>query len=445
MLMPARIPTLRKTPFAIDPRPLREMGTAHAGLLATARALRALGLDQWAETHLKSKRRQRGHGEAQLVESIVLLQTVGGDRPEDIDLLADDTCLARGLGYRPPRAPIVRAFLDRFREGDLGPARGALGNVLAGFVNRIARLHTDAGAGFTTATIDQGRSAARRAPRPTVTHWAEADLALAGDPGDVAASAHETPLACAQMAFDALPAGITRRQFRGDASCHEPALLDWLGDPQRGAEAGGTIGFCINAPMTAPLASALHRIREADWKPVDKRADGTLTQWVEAGQGRGRRLRTVGVRLLKPRGSTFANGTDRRYDVLVTNLDWTGERLLPWHRTRAETIERAGTQILEELAGGRQPGPGAPANSAWLALAMIAYDVISSIRVLCIEPEERDADIARYRLLLVHLAGRMSRSQCRLRLRLRADPDAAARLQRVWKKFDLPTQSTAFS
>jgi len=32
-----------KSPFAIDPRPLEEMGRAHAGLLAASRALRTHG------------------------------------------------------------------------------------------------------------------------------------------------------------------------------------------------------------------------------------------------------------------------------------------------------------------------------------------------------------------------------------------------------------------
>ena len=42
--MSARIPLLRKTPFVIDPRPLTEASSAHAGALAVSRALRALNV-----------------------------------------------------------------------------------------------------------------------------------------------------------------------------------------------------------------------------------------------------------------------------------------------------------------------------------------------------------------------------------------------------------------
>ena len=58
--MSARIPLLCKSPFAIDPRPLTEMGSAHAGLLATSRALRSLNLSGLVEANLDLKNRQRG-------------------------------------------------------------------------------------------------------------------------------------------------------------------------------------------------------------------------------------------------------------------------------------------------------------------------------------------------------------------------------------------------
>jgi hypothetical protein len=47
--------------------------------------------------------------------------------------------------------------------------------------------------------------------------------------------------------------------------------------------------------------------------------------------------------------------------------------------------------------------------------------------------------------LLVHLAGRMSRFRCKLRLRFCARPEAIARVQKVWAVFALPTQATAFT
>src|SRR5579864_6888138 len=172
MRMPASIPILQKSPFAFDPRPLQEMSSAHAGLLATSRALRSLHIDGLVAANLQLKERQRGYTESQFVESIVLLQTLGGDCPEDIALLAGDQCLERGLGYAPPKATAVRTFLERFHDEELAALRPpreeqksfiqppsspqqGLDRILAGTVGRIAKLYRDQGVGQKIATVDQ--------------------------------------------------------------------------------------------------------------------------------------------------------------------------------------------------------------------------------------------------------------------------------------------------
>src|ERR1017187_9324449 len=120
--MSARLPLLHKTPFVLDERPLYEATSPHAGLLSVSRVYRALGLPALVGANLALRKRQRGFAEAQFIESISLLQTVGGECPEDMHLLAGDDCLARGLGYGPPKATAVREFLERFPIGIHFPA-----------------------------------------------------------------------------------------------------------------------------------------------------------------------------------------------------------------------------------------------------------------------------------------------------------------------------------
>ncbi|MBM4164272.1 MAG: hypothetical protein FJ222_07515, partial [Lentisphaerae bacterium] len=121
--MATRLPLMHKTPFVLDKRPLREATSPHAGLLATSRAFRSLGLPDWIDAHLGLRKRRRGYTEAQMCEALVLLQTVGGDCPEDVRLLNGDACLERGLGYRPPKATAVREFLELFHDRDLEELR----------------------------------------------------------------------------------------------------------------------------------------------------------------------------------------------------------------------------------------------------------------------------------------------------------------------------------
>ena len=129
---------------------------------------------------------------------------------------------------------------------------------------------------------------------------------------------------------------------------------------------------------------------------------------------------------------------------MVTNLDWAGDKLLTWHREKAGTVEHVHDEVKNALGGGHMPSQLFGANAAWFKLALLAYNLASAVKGLCFLPEERSARFKKYRLLLVHLAGRMSRFQCKLRLRFRASREAIARIQRVWAVFVLPTQATAF-
>ena len=121
--MPARLPTLAKTPFELDTRPLLEPSSPHAGVLATSRAFRSLGFPDLIASHLALRSGRRGFSEAQMIESAVVLQTIGGDCPDDLGLLAADGCLERGLGYQPPKPTAMRGFLELFHDPDLEAQR----------------------------------------------------------------------------------------------------------------------------------------------------------------------------------------------------------------------------------------------------------------------------------------------------------------------------------
>lgn len=479
--MSARLPLLSKTPFVLDPRPLTEASSPHAGLLATSRAFRALGGPGLVEANLPLRKRNRGFSEAQMVESLILLHTVGGECPEDIRLLTDDPCLERGLGYAVPKVTAVREFLERFHDPaleELRPARAvqksfilpgsepihALQQVGAGLVRHIARQYANLGQAQHTATVDQDATiieshkvAARphydggRGYQPMLALWAEADLVLADEFRDGNVPARQSPLTCAQRAFAALPEGIRARYFRGDSACHEAELVQWLSDPKRATEPGGAIGFAISAFPSAALTQALEQIPDAQWQTFATERDGTLRQWAEVDFVPGERyehkdsrpLRYVGLRLLKAQGVLFADGSDRRHYAVLTNLNYRGDRLLDWHREKAGTVEHLHDELKNALGAGHMPSQRFNVNAAWLKCAILAYNLASAIKGLCFEPEERSARFKRYRLLLVHLAGRMNRNNCVMGLRLCASPQTIARMRKVWSVFDLPTQATA--
>lgn len=479
--MAARLPLLHKTPFVLDPRPLLEATSPHAGLLTISRVYRSLGLPGLIAANLSLRQRQRGFAEGQLIESISLLQALGGECPEDMHLLAGDSCLERGLGYRPPKATAVREFLERFHDPDLERRRpereeqksfifpssepvAALQEVQKGLVRKIARRYAQAGQAQRMATVDQDatiieshKAAAYshyeggRGYQPMVAVWAEADLVLADEFRDGNVPARQAPLTCAQWAFAALPETVTRRYFRGDSACHNEELLDWLQHPERAQEPGGRIGFAISAVMSQPLGEALRQVAERQWQSFGQEQDGTLRQWAELdfvpGEKTERKdrqpLRYVGLRLLKPQGVLFPDGTDRHFHAVITNEPTAGGRLLEWHREKAGTVEHTHDEVKNELGGKHVPSQRFGVNSAWFKIALLTYNMISAIKGLCLEEEERTARMKRFRLLLIHVAGRMNRNNCVMGLRLCHHTSALRRMQRVWQVFELPTQATA--
>jgi hypothetical protein len=480
--MAARLPLLHKTPFVLDERPLFEATSPHAGALSISRAYRALGLPQLISANLNLRKRQRGFSEGQLIESICLLQTVGGECPEDMRWLLGDQCLERGLGYELPSVTAAREFLERFHDPKLeqlrpqrevqksfifpssGPVTG-LQQVQSGLVRRVAKLYEKQGQPLKMGTVDQDatiieshKAAAYshyeggRGYQPMVAVWAEADLVLADEFRDGNVPAKQDPLSCAKLAFGALPETVRQRYFRGDSACHEQELLAWLNHPDRAKEPGGGIGFAVSAVMSEGLAQALRQVKEADWKTFGTEEDGTLRQWAEVDfvptdkyeRKDSQPLRYVGLRLLKPQGVLFKDGTDRHFHAVITNQEkLDGGRVLDWHREKAGTVEHTHDEVKNELGGGRVPSQRFGVNSAWFKIALLTYNLVSAIKGLCLEAEERTARLKRFRLLLIHVAGRMNRNNCVMGLRLCHDTAALKRMQKVWQVFELPTQATS--
>ena len=461
---------------------MQEATSPHAGALTISRAYRSLGVPQLVAANLNLRKRQRGFSEAQLMESISLLQAVGGECPEDMRLLLGDECLERGLGYQLPSVTAVREFLERFHNKDLEKLRpkrevqksfifpssdavAALQQVQSGLVRRIAKLYEKQGQAQRVATVDQDATIIEshkeaayyhyedgRGYQPMVAVWAEADLVLADEFRDGNVPAKQDPLSCAKLAFGALPEGIQKRYFRGDSACHNDELVDWLKHPDRSAEPGGRIVFAVSAVMSEPLAKALREVKEPDWTTFGaKEHDGTLRQWAEVDFVPGEKsehkdsqpLRYVGLRLLKPQGVLFKDGTDRHFHAVLTNekqLD--GGRLLDWHREKAGTVEHTHDEVKNGLAGGHVPSQRFGVNSAWFKISLLTYNIVSAIKGLCLEGEERTARMKRLRLLLIHVAGRMNRNNCVMGLRLCNSAQALKRMQQVWNIFQLPTQAT---
>jgi hypothetical protein len=478
--MPARVPILSKTPFAIDPEPLRGACSARAGLAGVSRVYRSLKLPGSCAANLRGiKNRQRGLEEGQTVESLVLLHAAGGECMDDMDRLREDEGLEKILGYRPPASRSIKDFLERFHDEariadaqrqaveqkhlafipEPTPALDALGRVLAASV-RGASGAMEAQS-FGTVDLDGTIIASEkhaalwtykgfRGYQPLVAAWAETGLVLADEfrdgnvPGDMA------PLNGARGAFAALPQSVTQYAFRGDTACYEGKLLAWLDNPKRADGPQGQISFAVGAPCHEGLVASMKRVREQDWVTQQTEEDGTLRQWADLDYVPSARYegkaswprRYIGIRLLKAQGCLFADATDRHFHAIVTNRTESGGLVVDWHRQKAGTIEQVHDQVKNGLGGGRMPSGKFGANAAWFRIACIAYNVILALRAKWPDETLRSAHMKRLRFAIFNVTGRVVRDRRKIRLRLAASREWIGHLSQLFAAFPLLTHAT---
>jgi len=105
-------------PISIDPEPLPETLTAMGGVPLPVRAFRSLGPPARIRKLLQVKQRERGLDEAEMAESFVVLNAVGGECFDDFLRLREDAGLSEMLGHNMPSPDAARRFLYQFHEQD---------------------------------------------------------------------------------------------------------------------------------------------------------------------------------------------------------------------------------------------------------------------------------------------------------------------------------------
>ena len=279
----------------IDPEPIPEILTAMGGVPLVVQTFRSLGLPARVRQHVPIKERQRGYDEAEMVESFVILNAVGGECFDDFQRLREDPGLREMIGHGIPSPEVARKFLYQFhKEEKIEEAkqrrRGeevayipeesepllGLGLVNRALVEELGRRCADQ----RIATVDQDATIiesrkqealrsyeGERGYQPMLAMWAEMNVVLADEFRDGNVPAMMDPLAVAKKAFAALPQTVTTYYYRGDSACHESDLIHWLRDENRAEGPRGRIGFAISARMSEALQKAIGKVAEEGWEP----------------------------------------------------------------------------------------------------------------------------------------------------------------------------------
>jgi len=286
--------------------------------------------------------------------------------------------------------------------------------------------------------------------QPMLAVWAEADAVLSAEFRDGNVPARYRPLNCVKAAFRAVPSTVRTFGFRGDSACYEDELLGWLRDPQREDGPKGPIDFAVSAVMSPELRACCQKLQEAQWTTFGVESDGVLRQWAELDfvpsetyeKKDSRPLRYVGIRILKPQGELFDDGSQHKHFAICTNRTLPAEQLIAWHRAKAGTIEHVHDELKNGLAAAAMPSKYFGANAAWFLVNCIAYNLASALRAAVPDADLRTARIKRLRFQLLTVTGRIVRDRRKIRLRLAASREWIARLGALFERFALRTVST---
>jgi hypothetical protein len=451
---PKRSPAEGELPFEYDWEPAAEVLTAYAGLPLFVRALRSFNVPGSVQQHLHLKQRQRGFDEATYVESLLVLNALGGDCLEDFDRLREDAGLAQMLGQQLPSPEAARKFLYCFHDeerieqaqaelpvgqvsyipSESEPLR-ALAQVNQELVQTIGRRCADqkiATVDLDATVIESWKREAKptyqggTGYQPVLALWAELDLALADEFRDGNVGAHVELLGVARRALAALPETVQERYFRGDSACYDQMLLKWLRNGQREDGPKGFIGFAVSARMSESLKAKIGLIPEAGWRPYREDPEVICEcaelPWDPAERKAGETLdevRYLAIRVRRRQGELFEDGVLTKHFAVVTNrFDFDAKRLLEWHREKAGSIEALHDVLKNELAAGVMPCARFGANAAWLRLAVMTHNVLTGLKRIALKPEYLRARPKRLRFQIFCSPGRLIHHARQLRVRV---------------------------
>jgi hypothetical protein len=442
-------------PFSIDPEPIPETLTAMGGVSLLVQAFRSLSLPARVREKVVIRQRERGLDEAEMVESFVVLNAMGGDCFDDFQRLREDAGLGEMLGHAIPSPDAARRFLYQFHDEDKieaakqertqvqiafvpeeNAALAGLGRVNHELVKELGKRCPDQH----IATVDQdatiiessNRNALRayegeRGYQPMLSVWAEMNVVLADEFRDGNVPAMMDPLAVAKRSFAALPESVSTYFFRGDSACHEHNLVNWLRDEEREDGPRGPIGFAISVRMSVALREAIENVAESAWEPygtshaevIRECAEVDFVPTEKSEKKETQPLRYLAIRIRDRQENLFADGSKVKHFAVVTNIEkWNPNRLIEWHREKAGTIEGVHDVLKNELAAGIMPTKYFGTNAAWLRLAVLTYNLLTALKRLALPVEYLTARPKRLRFLIFNTPGRLVRHARSMMLRL---------------------------
>lgn len=375
-----------------------------------------------------TKQRRRGHDRGEVLVDLAVMIADGGTTISDLVTLSDQP------GLFGPVASVATAWRTLRSVDETVLAQVAAARAAA----RAEAWAAGADPGVYVVDIDatlvgshsEKQHAAANYKHgygfaPVLAYLDATGEALAGllRPGNMPAGRAEDLVAVLDLALEQLPVDPESEAVivRSDSAGHSHEFIDACGARHT--------RFIVGAPLIEAFQSVLWNLPARRWLPAVS-ADGTderdnaqvaeITDLVDL-SGWPEHTRVIARREDAHPGAqlSFTDIDGRRYQTFITDLDDADISYLDaLYRGRG----RAEKRICETKDTGLSnlPSWSFAINAAWLAVVLIAHDLLAWLKLLCLDGELARAEPKRLRYCLLHAAGAITRSGRRTRLRLSA-------------------------
>ena len=424
--------------ITVEVTPDGEGLVSHAGSALLARVADKTGLTRALSGGLADlKRRRAGHDQGRVIRDLVVMLADGGDCLADLGGLGDQASL---FGQVASASTAFRV-IDRIASDPGGLERLRAAHAVARsrawqLIGAPEQLDIDLDATLITSHSDkqgaEGNFKGGFGFHPMLAYGDQTGEALGGElrPGNAGANTAADQIAVAEAALEQIPAAHIETieiLLRVDSAGASHELLDWCRD--------GAVRYSVGYDLTETVRAAILQIPDTVWvsardqdgseRPNGHVAEITgqldLTGWPEGSRVLVRRERAhPGARL------SFTDLDGHRFQAILT--DQSGELADVERRHRARARVEDHIRNDKDTGLRNMPFRDFEHNRVWLALVLIAHDLICWTQRLLLTGELADAEPKRLRYRLLHVAGRLSFHARSARLRLQASWPWAADL-----------------
>lgn len=282
-----------------------------------------------------------------------------------------------------------------------------------------------------------------KAYQPINTYWHERGVILHTEFRDGNVPAGHEQLRVLKEALQYLPSGVKKVRLRSDTAGYQHDLLRYCDEDNN--KRFGRIEFAIGCDVTQEFRRAVSEVGEVAWNPFYRMVNGkpekTGRQWAEvcfvpnkicsSKKGMGYRYLATREELKQEELPGMEKSDESylfpvmrmkesRYKVfgIVTNMNWSGDLLVPWLYQRCGKSEEAHAAMKNDFAGGRFPSGDFGENAAWWWIMILAYNLNVLMKRLVLGESWVNKRMKAIRFGVINIAGRVIEHSRRLLVRI---------------------------